>query len=500
MFDAVTVASRGTPSAVVVARFKDKPLHASAKAHDPDGSVAEALSRPESTGEYLNLTHAFPKSSGRGKAKSPPRVIVLGLGTQSKLTAGCFRDLGAALAKAASSIKATHLEIDLSGAIKECKLDEGACASALAEGFGLMAWNYDRLRGSASTKPTRTKVSLGSPSKAFAAGMARGLALAESANIARDLSQTPPNIATPAWMASEAQKMARKVGLKCTVYKGPQLDTMGLVGCKVVGDASENKPCMVRLEYTPKNAGKKAKPVVLVGKTITYDTGGLSLKVNNGMKGMKRDKDGGCAVLGAMHAIATTIKPRQRVVALLMCAENSISDEAYRPDDVITYANGVTVEVTNTDAEGRLVLADGLIHACKKEDAAAIVDLATLTGGVVVALGSVFAGLFCEDDKLRRQLEEAGAASGERVWRLPMDDLYRDMMKSPIADIVNSAPVREAHPIQGAAFLSYFVEEGTPWAHIDIAGVHEASSARGPFIAGPTGFGVRLLAEFFEQR
>lgn len=497
MFDSISVAARGTPSALVVARFKDKPLHASIKPHDPDGAAAEAIKRPESTGDLNNITHAFPKAS---KGKNPPRLIILGLGDQSKLKPSSFRDLGAALAKAASAIKATHLQLDLAGPIKDAKLDEGACASALAEGFGLMAWNYDTLRGSATTKPTRTKVALSSASKAFTTGLTRGLGLADAANLARDLSQTPPNIATPLWMAAEAQKLARSAGLKCTVYKGPQLDSMGLIGCKVVGDASENKPCMVRLEYTPKNAGKKSKPVVLIGKTMTYDTGGLSLKVNNGMKGMKRDKDGGCAVIGAMHAIANTIKPRQRVVALLMCAENSISDEAYRPDDVITYANGVTVEVTNTDAEGRLVLADGLIHACKKEDPAAIIDLATLTGGVVVALGSVFAGLFCEDDKLRTQLEDAGTASGERLWRLPMDDLYRDMMKSPVADIVNSAPVREAHPIQGAAFLSYFVDEGTPWAHIDIAGVHEASGPRGPFIAGPTGFGVRLLAEFFEQR
>ena len=501
MFDSISVGGRSAPSAVVVGRFKDKPQHASSKAYDADGSVAEACKRPESTGEYLNITHAFPAGgSSRSKTKAPPRVIVAGLGAQDKLKAGCFRDLGAALAKTASAIKATSLSIDLSGPIKDAKLDEGACASALAEGFGIMGWSYDRLRGSATTTPKYGKIALTSPSKAFTTGLERGLGLAESTNMARDLSQTPPNIATPAWMASEAQKMARKAGLKCTVYKGAQLDSMGLIGCKTVGQASENAPCMIRLEYTPKNAGKKAKPVVLVGKTMTYDSGGLSIKVGGGMKGMKRDKDGGCAVFGAMNAIATVIKPRQRVVALLMCAENSISDEAYRPDDVLEFANGVTVEVTNTDAEGRLVLADGLVHACRKEDASSIIDMATLTGGVVVALGSAFAGLWCDDDKLRGQLDEAGAASGERVWRLPHDEQYREMMKSPVADIVNSAPVREAHPIQGAAFLSYFVDEGTPWAHIDIAGVHETSSAKGPYIAGPTGFGVRLLAEFFDMR
>jgi leucyl aminopeptidase len=200
-----------------------------------------------------------------------------------------------------------------------------------------------------------------------------------------------------------------------------------------------------------------------------------------------------------MHAIATVIKPKRRVVAMLACAENSISDEAYRPDDVLTFRNGVTVEVTNTDAEGRLVLADALCWTCEKENPAAIIDLATLTGGVVVALGSVYAGMWCDDDRLRQRVERAAEASGELVWRLPHHQKYRDMMKSPIADIVNSAPVREAHPIQGAAFLSYFVEPGIPWCHLDIAGTHATERDAGPFVSGPTGFGARLLAELLDQ-
>ena len=498
MFDSISVGGRGVPSAVVVGRFKGKALHSSAKSHDTDGSIALASKRPDSNGECNSIVEAFPKASG--KAKSAPRALVLGMGEQKELAIDCFRLFGAAVAKHASKMKASALMIDLAGPIKDAKLDEGACGSAFAEGFGLISWTYERLRGSATTKKDQTKLSLQSDSKAFAKGMQRGLGLATSANLTRDLSQTPPNIATTTYMASEAKKMAKQTGLKCTVYKGAQLEEMGLTGCRVVGAASEFPPCMVRLEYTPARGGKRSKPTVLVGKTITYDTGGLSLKISGGMKGMKRDKDGGCAIFGAMHAIATVIKPNCRVVALLMCAENSVSDEAYRPDDVITMGNGVTVEVTNTDAEGRLVLADGLVHACSKEDPAAVIDMATLTGGVVVALGSAFAGIWCDDDKLRAALEEAGQASGERVWRLPHDAKYREMMKSPVADIVNSAPVREAHPIQGAAFLSYFVEEGIPWAHIDIAGTHSTDSAKGIFNPGPTGFGARLLAEFFESR
>jgi leucyl aminopeptidase len=183
-------------------------------------------------------------------------------------------------------------------------------------------------------------------------------------------------------------------------------------------------------------------------------------------------------------------------VALLAVAENSVSDNAYRPDDVITFRNGVSVEVTNTDAEGRLVLADALCWAKDRENPAAIIDIATLTGGVIVALGSTFAGMFCEDAALRARVEEAAGTTGERVWRLPMHQEYRDMMKSQVADIINSNPDRKAHPIQGAAFLSYFVDDKTPWCHLDIAGMHVDESGKGPYTKGlPTGFGARLMAE-----
>ena len=181
---------------------------------------------------------------------------------------------------------------------------------------------------------------------------------------------------------------------------------------------------------------------------------------------------------------------------LLAAAENSVSSNAYRPDDIIEFANGVTVEVTNTDAEGRLVLADALCWACSKEKPRAIVDLATLTGGVITALGSTFAGMWCEDDAFRAKVEAASARAGEPVWRLPLHREYRDMMKSDIADIINSNANRKAHPIQGAAFLSYFVDEKVPWCHLDIAGMHGAESDDGMCVKNTaTGFGTRLLAD-----
>ena len=494
MFKAVKVGGRGTAQVLVVGQFKGSK---SAEGHAKDAAIGGVVSRAEATGDVGRIVEAFPVGAGgRGKSAGPGRIIVVGLGEKKSCNAETMRSVAGAVGRRLAVTGESKVEIDLAAACKAAGLDVQRTGCAFGEGLGLIGWTCDEFRGSATTKKPLASLEVRSASKPFAAGLERGVGLAVSVNMARTLSQTPPNIATTGFMASEAKKMARQVGLKCTVIQGGKLDEEGLIGIKTVGAASENKPCLVRLEYTPSGRSRSGKPVVLVGKTITYDSGGLSLKVGGSMAGMKRDKDGGCAVFGAMHAIATVIKPNRRVVALLSIAENSVSDEAYRPDDVLTFRNGVTVEVTNTDAEGRLVLADALCWACEREDPACVIDIATLTGGVVVALGSTFAGMWCDDDTLRRKIEEASEVSGERVWRLPHHPEYRDMMKSPVADILNSNPNRKAHPIQGAAFLSYFVEDGVPWCHLDIAGVHATDKDSGPFIAGPTGWGTRILAEF----
>lgn len=465
-------------------------------------AVKSAISRPEFEGAMGSAVEAFAGSGGK------TRIIVVGLGKAEKLTTETLRFVGGVVGRKLAAAKSEGAVIELASAVKAsgAGIDASSAGSAVGEGLGLIGWVCDEFKGSVTKKKDgkgkevspRTKLDVASSDSKFGAGLERGLGLAVSANVCRTLSQTPPNIATTSYMAQQARAMAKKVGLKFSVMEGAALVRERMEGLINVGKGSKYKPCLVRLEYSPKGAKKGAKPLVLVGKTMTYDTGGLSLKINNGMVGMKRDKDGGCAVIGAMHAIATVIKPNRPVVALLAIAENSINEEAYRPDDVITYRNGVTVEVTNTDAEGRLVLADALCWACEKEDPSAIIDLATLTGGVVVALGSTYAGMFCENDALRAKVEAASASSGERVWRLPMHQEYRDLMKSPVADILNSNANRKAHPIQGAAFLSYFVEENVPWCHLDIAGVHVADSNKGAFIDGPTGWGTRLLAELVD--
>jgi leucyl aminopeptidase len=457
-------------------------------------AINAALSRPEASGDAGTIIEAFGPAK-RGQVGT--RILLVGLGAKEKFEAGAMRNIAAAIGRRLAAVKAKSVALELAGILKANKIDAADAGTAFGEGLGLLAWVCDDFRGKATTETIRTKLDIGPGLAAFGEGMRRGLGLAESTNICRTLSQTPPNVATPYWMAEQAQKIARKTGLSCRVWKNGQLESDKLVGLINVGKASENKPCMIRLEWSPR--GATGKPIVLIGKTMTYDSGGLSLKINNGMVGMKRDKDGGCAVLGAMHAIATVIQPRRRVVAFLVSAENSISEDAYRPDDVIRYRNNVTVEVTNTDAEGRLVLADALCWACEKEDPACIIDLATLTGGVITALGSTYCGMFCEDERFRAKVQAAADASGERIWRLPMHQEYRDMMKSPVADILNSNPNRKAHPIQGAAFLSYFVDDNIPWCHLDIAGVHVAEKNAGPYIEGPTGWGVRLLANLVDQ-
>jgi len=275
-----------------------------------------------------------------------------------------------------------------------------------------------------------------------------------------------------------------------------------------VGRAGSTPPSLICLEYRP-DGTEDQRPLMLVGKAVTFDTGGYSIKPGTGMTSMKYDKCGGTAVYGAMAGIAE-LGLRIPVVGLIPAAENMIAQHAYRPDDILTMHNGVTVEVTNTDAEGRLILADALAYGCQTYQPRAVVDLATLTGGVVTTFGNVCAGLFCQDDTLTEQVRSAGEQTAERVWPLPLWDEYKEMMKSTHADIVNAAG-RKAHPIQGAAFLAHFVtapqaadsEEATtpapPWAHLDIAGVADAESDSALFTKGPTGWGVRLLIRLAEM-
>lgn len=472
----------------VVGVFNDSTdLPKAASAVDQHDALAHARKRPgfkADAGEFQIVNDDF---------------ALIGLGAKKELTGAKLRTVGARIAKGLDRVGPKAARLVLGEAIAETSIEPGAAGQCVGEGMGLANWRVDFFDGSATRRESaKPALTIDASQKAFRGGLEVGLMLADSTNYARKLAATPPNICNPVWLASESRKLAKQVGLTCKVITFEQAKKLGMGGLVNVGRASHTKPCMIILEYKPAKAATSAKPIALVGKTITYDTGGYSLKISNGMKGMKYDKNGGMAVLGAMHAIGT-MKPKTPVVAFLPAAENMVGGDAYRPDDIITMYNGVTVEVTNTDAEGRLVMADALAYACKEYKPGAIVDMATLTGGVVVALGEWCAGLWCNDDDLRAKIDRASEATGERVWRLPLWTEHRDFMRSKHADLWNSGPKRDGHPIQGAAFLSYFVDEKTPWAHIDIAGTSNVDGDSDLYVSGPTGYGVRLLAQFVEE-
>ena len=456
---------------------------------------------PESISGHKALTRLIGTPGFKGEPgetiTSLENEILVGLGKPEELTLDTLRMTGARLVKRLNRMEVKKATFQLE-ALPKTRLSKEAIGRAIGEGMGIANWRMDLFDGAASKKPEATgRLNLCGKSQEFIDGLKRGLLLSESMNFSRKLSATPPNICTPSYVATAARSLSRgKDDLHCSVITYQQARRLGMGGLENVGKGSASKPCMIILDWKPARPRSKER-LVLVGKTITYDTGGYSMKSSAGMKGMKYDKNGGMAVLGAMKAISDAKVP-VRVTAVLPAAENMVSSNAYRPDDIIEMYNGITVEVTNTDAEGRLVLADALAYACRKLKPTAIVDVATLTGGVVVALGPFCAGYWCENDPLRKRLEAASNVSGEKIWRLPLWQEHRDFMHSQHADLLNSNPKRAAHPIQGAAFLSHFVDEDVPWAHLDIAGTSVQDAGNDLYQTGPTGWGVRTLFDLAE--
>ena len=317
----------------------------------------------------------------------------------------------------------------------------------------------------------------------------RGRVSAHSAWFSRALALTPSSVKSPTWLAERAVEVAREHDLTCEVWDEDALRRDGFGGLLAVGQASDHESRLVRLDYEPEGAGKRTPHVVLVGKGITFDTGGLSLKPSDAMAPMKRDMSGAGVVLAAMGALRDLGCP-VRVTGLLMCAENAVSGAALRPGDVIRHYGGRTTEVTNTDAEGRLVLADGMAYAVDVLQPDVVVDVATLTGAVRIALGQRLGGLFTDDDALAEELLAAGRDSGEPLWRLPMHDDYLERIKSEVADADNAGGTPGA--ITAALFLRPFAGK-TRWAHLDLASVGDSPSDAFEWTQGATGFGARLL-------
>jgi len=326
------------------------------------------------------------------------------------------------------------------------------------------------------------------------AAVERGLRLAAATVWARDLANTRSNEKTPAWLARQAARTLTRFGVSVTERDAGWLGELGFGGVLAVGGGSSAEPRLIQAEWRPRQA-RRGLHAVLVGKGITFDSGGLNRKTGTSMNTMFTDMSGGAAVLGALHAIAASRLP-VRVTALVPAAENMMSGSAYRPSDVVRHFGGRTSEIGNTDAEGRLVLADALAYASNRLRPSVVVDIATLTGAMKTALGVRVGGLFATSDELAGELLAAGAATGEPLWRLPLQEEYVRLLDSPVADATNSAGNPGA--ITAALFLRPFVKE-VPWAHVDIAGPARAAEDDGMFSRGATGFGARLLAAWVES-
>jgi len=342
---------------------------------------------------------------------------------------------------------------------------------------------------------------------AMGEGVARGAAFGEATCLARDLANTPGQDLVPDGIAARAREIGRLTGVRVEVLGVPQLERLGMGALLAVGRGSPNEPRFITLEYRPagaaarpraagRSAARGAAPVVLIGKGVTFDTGGISLKPRENMHRMKGDMSGAAAVLAAFSALPA-LAPPFPVIGLIPSAENMPGSRAFKPGDVVRALDGTTIEVTNTDAEGRLLLADALGYA-RRLAPAAVVDIATLTGSITLALGHAAAGLFSGDDALASELLGAGEASGERLWRMPLWDVYAPEMRSDTADLVNSA-AREGGACLAAIFLKRFAADMT-WAHLDIAGMSWAQAERPHEARGATGFGARLLLEWLSRR
>ncbi|WP_210158912.1 leucyl aminopeptidase [Microbispora oryzae] len=460
---ATVFAERPDPGAELLALPYGPDLAPPVELPVPAGALLAHYEAKGEPGEVVEM----PVARGDGVG----RVLLYGTGDGS---ARALRAAGAAVARKARGRESVTISVPETGETR-----------ALVEGAQLAAYAF-RI-GRAGSRPVREIVFAGGDERE----LRRGETVARATALARDLVNTPSSVKTPAWLAGRAEEIATAAGLGVRIRKGDGLAGFG--GIRAVGQGSASPPRLVELSYAPEGARSH---VVLVGKGITFDTGGLSLKPTEGMKAMKTDMAGGAAVIATMSALAASGVP-VRVTGLIACAENAVSGAAQRPGDVITQYGGRTVEVLNTDAEGRLVMADALAYADAELEPDVLIDIATLTGAAKVALGPSLGGLYANDETVAGELLAAGAATGDRLWRMPLLDDYRAMLDSDIADLsnVDRKMTGAAGSVTAALFLREFVG-ARAWAHLDIAGPARAASDNGELTKGGTGFGVRLLLRY----
>jgi len=407
-------------------------------------------------------------------------VLVLGLGKKADFDLSNARNVAATAARQAIARKFSSVAV-------ECFPLEGGADQAVSEGLVLGSYQYLNYK-------TQDKDVFELESAAVLGGdesqVAKGAVIAASVCYARDLENAPGNSTTPSKLAESARRIAKTGGMKVTILDREEFTEMGMGALAAVASGTDEPPKFIVVEY---NGGGDEKPVALVGKGLTFDSGGISIKPGAGMDEMKFDMCGSGVVLGVLKAVST-LKPKFNLVCVIPSTENLSGGKAYKPGDILTAYNGKTIEVLNTDAEGRLILADGLSYVSKHYDPEYILDFATLTGAVLVALGHIATGVLGTDDDLMNRVKAASQATGEKVWELPLWDEYCEQVKSKIADVKNVGEARQAGTIAGAAFLKEFVKEGIPWVHFDIAGTAWGGK-ESPLVyqQGATGAVIRLV-------
>ncbi|NMB88782.1 MAG: leucyl aminopeptidase, partial [Chloroflexi bacterium] len=441
-----------------------------------------ALPAPGQPGKKVGEVVLLQESSGG-------MSLIVSLGEARKATPAIYRQAGSTITRWLKKHGSGPATLDLDAS----DLNEvpGSLA-ALLEGIFLGDYEFTRYLTSRPEPVPALFFLLCAPAEqqAVAAAAQHAHLLSNAVNLARDWAQEPANVINPISLAGRVQELVAGRPIQCTVLDDTQLAAMHAGGILSVGQGSHTPARMIVLEYSSQSAAA-SDPVVLVGKAITFDTGGYSLKSVESIRSMKYDKCGGVDVIATLLA-AADLGLDVHLVGIVCAAENMISDTAYRPDDILTTLSGKTIEIITTDAEGRLVLADGLTYAQRNFKPRALIDLATLTGGVITALGRVRAGMMTNNEALAGALFRSGEATHERLWQLPLDDDYEKAIRGDDSDFKNSGG-REGHPIMGGIFLKQFIENDVPWAHLDIAGMSDYPKDMEYAPKGASGFGIRLL-------
>ena len=483
----------GTPeelkrACVVVAAYSDGTLTPAAQSLD---AITEgALSRVIKQGDLDKKAGSTTVLAGHAGLKAE-RILVVSLGAADELNDKAFRDAMTAVGRTLAKLPGKDASVCIDMAVPN--RDTAWCLQQAARILASNAYTFDAPRKEKTHAKGIKKVQFlvaESASAALKTAIAQGLAIANGMALTKDLGNLPANVCNPTYLADTAEKLAKKSKLKTTILDRADMEKLGMGSLLSVAQGADTPPKFIVMEY--KGGKAKDAPVVLVGKGITFDTGGISLKPGAGMDEMKYDMCGAATVFGTLKAVLDMDLPIN-VVGIVPSTENMPSGRATRPGDVVTSMSGQTIEILNTDAEGRLILCDALTYA-EKFKPACVIDIATLTGAVIIALGKVPTGLFANDDDLAKELTEVGNDTGDRVWQLPIWDDYQDQLKSNFADMANIGG-RDAGSITAACFLSRFTK-AYKWAHLDIAGTAWISGDA----KGATGRPVPLLAEFLIQR